>query len=63
MRIIPLKDNHGITKLFEANSWIFDMLPNSKRKEKMEISVHKEYPWWYVMRLPLLKSGGEMGGK
>lgn len=55
MRIIPLKDNHGITKLFETNSWIFDMLPNSNRKEIMEISVHKEYPWWwYVMRLPLI---------
>jgi len=55
MRIIPLKDNYGITKLFESNPWILDMLPNSKRKRKMEISTHNEYPWWwYIMRLPLI---------
>ena len=55
MRIIPLKDNHGITKLFEANSWILICYQILSVKEKMEISVHKEYPWWwYVMRLPLI---------
>lgn len=55
MRIIPMKDNDGIKKLYEANPWITEMLPNSNRKEKMEISTRREYPWWWsVMSLPVI---------
>lgn len=57
MRIIPIKDDRGISDLYESNKWVQDILPNAKKKGLFEIERTRTYPWWWsVMRLPLLGS-------
>ena len=57
MRIIPIKDDRGISDLYESNKWVQDILPNSRKKGLFELEQTRDYPWWWsVMRLPLLGS-------
>ena len=57
MRIIPIKDDRGISDLYESNKWVQDILPNSRKKGLFELEETRDYPWWWsVMRLPLLGS-------
>lgn len=57
MRIIPIKDDRGISDLYESNKWVHDILPNARKKGLFEIEQARGYPWWWsVMRLPLLGS-------
>lgn len=57
MRIIPIKDDRGISDLYESNKWVHDILPNAGKKGLFEIEQARGYPWWWsVMRLPLLGS-------
>lgn len=57
MRIIPIKDDKGISDLYDSNNWVQDILPNARKKGLLEIEQTRDYPWWWsVMRLPLLGS-------
>lgn len=57
MRIIPIKDDRGISDLYESNKWVHDILPNAGKKGLFKIEQARGYPWWWsVMRLPLLGS-------
>ena len=57
MRIIPIKDDRGISDLYESNKWVQDILPNARKKGLFEIEQTRDYPWWWsVMRLPLIGS-------
>ena len=57
MRIIPIKDDRGISDLYDSNNWVQDILPNARKKGLFEIEQTRDYPWWWsVMRLPLLGS-------
>jgi len=55
MRIIPIKNDCGISDLYESNKWVQEILPNAKKKGLFEIEQKRTYPWWWsVMRLPFL---------
>ena len=57
MRIIPIKDDTGISDLYESNKWVQNILPNAGKKGLLEIEQTRDYPWWWsVMRLPLIGS-------
>ena len=57
MRIIPIKDDTGISDLYESNKWVQNILPNAGKKGLLEIEQKRDYPWWWsVMRLPLIGS-------
>ena len=57
MRIIPIKDDTGISDLYESNKWVQNILPNAGKKGLFEIEQTRDYPWWWsVMRLPLIGS-------
>ena len=57
MRIIPIKDDTGISDLYESNKWVQNILPNAGKKGLSEIEQTRDYPWWWsVMRLPLIGS-------
>jgi len=55
MQIIPIKDSKGITKLYDENGWVKEILPNAQKKPSRPLSKHRDYPWWWrVMKIPLL---------
>ena len=55
MQIIPIKDYNGITKLYNMNEWVNDILPNAVKKPPQPLSKNRDYPWWWrIMKLPLL---------
>ncbi len=57
MQIIPLKDSNGITKLYDVNDWVRDMLPNADKNPSRTLSRIKDYPWWWrIMKIPILGS-------
>ena len=54
MRIIPIKDDTGISDLYESNKWVQN-IPNAGKKGCLEAEQTRDYPWWWsVMRLPLI---------
>ena len=55
MQIIPIKDSNGITKLYDVNDWVKEVLPNAEKKPLQPLSEKRDYPWWWrIMKLPLL---------
>lgn len=57
MRIIPIKDDNGISNLYDSNKWVQNILPNARKKSIFEIEKTRSYPWWWsVMRIPLVGS-------
>jgi len=55
MQITPIKDSRGITKLYDMNDWVKDILPNAEKKTSQPLSKSRDYPWWWrIMKLPLL---------
>ena len=55
MQIIPLKDSKGITKLYNANEWVNEILPNANKKPSKSLSEIRDYPWWWgIMKIPVL---------
>ena len=55
MQIIPIKDFKGITKLYDVNDWVKEILPNAEKKPAQPLSKNRDYPWWWrIMKTPLL---------
>lgn len=55
MQIIPIKDSKGITKLYDENDWVKEVLPNAQKKPSRPLSKNRDYPWWWrIMKIPLL---------
>ena len=55
MQIIPLKDENGISEMFNKNTWVNEVLPNARPKPSIPLSSKKKYPWWWrVMNIPIL---------
>lgn len=54
MQITPIKDSYGITKLYNMNEWVQEILPNSVKKSSQPLSEKRDYPWWWrIMKIPL----------
>lgn len=57
MQIIPLKDENGISEMFNKNTWVNEVLPNARLKPSIPLFGKKKYPWWWrVMNIPILGS-------
>ena len=55
MQIIPIKDSKGISKLYDVNDWVKEILPNAEKKPLQPLSENRDYPrWWQIMKIPLL---------
>ena len=55
MQIIPLKDENGISEMFNKNTWVNEVLPNARMKPSIPLPSKKKYPWWWrIMNIPIL---------
>lgn len=55
MQMIPIKDTGGLTKLYRANRWVGEVLPNAVPKARYVVNGERWGPWWWrLMTLPVL---------
>ena len=55
MQMIPIKDTGGLTKLYRANRWVGEVLPNAEPKARYVVNGERWGPWWWrLMTLPVL---------
>ena len=55
MQMIPVKDTGGLAKLYRANRWVGDVLPNAEPKARFVVKSERWGPWWWrFMTLPVL---------